>query len=76
MYQIYSYVKNKEAEYTGEPHTVSGMLLYAKTDEPIELDKSYNMTGNEIRVKTLDLNQEFAEIAQQLKTIVEQRFPN
>ncbi len=32
MYQIYAYVKNKDVNHTGK---VSGMLLFAKTDEAI-----------------------------------------
>lgn len=35
LYQIFTYVKNKDAEYGDEPHTVSGMLLYAQTDEDV-----------------------------------------
>ena len=42
------------------------MLLYAKTDEQIQPDAEYQMSGNRISVKTLDLNLEFAEIAKQL----------
>ena len=33
LYQVFTYVKNKEAEFKGEACTVSGILLYAKTDE-------------------------------------------
>lgn len=37
IYQIFAYVKNKEVELVGVPdHSVSGMLLYAKTDEEIQ----------------------------------------
>ena len=34
------------------------------------------MSGNQISVKTLDLNQEFSGIAEQLNTIVEWHFPS
>lgn len=74
LYQIYTYVKNKDAELAGLPHEVSGMLLYAKTDETIQPDNSYQMNGNEISVKTLDLNMEFAAIAAQLNAIAEKYF--
>jgi 5-methylcytosine-specific restriction enzyme subunit McrC len=50
------------------------MLLYAKTDELIQPDQSYQMSGNQISVRTLDLNMEFSEIAAQLKGIVEAHF--
>lgn len=33
LYQIFTYVKNKEVELKDKPHEISGMLLYAKTDE-------------------------------------------
>lgn len=74
LYQIFTYVKNKDAEFGETPHKVSGMLLYAKTEEDIQPDNSYRMSGNEISVKTLDLNMEFAAIAEQLNTIVKERF--
>ena len=41
LYQIFTYVKNKEAELASQPHEVSGMLLYAKTDEEIYPDNKY-----------------------------------
>ncbi len=68
LYQIFTYVKNK-AVLGGE---VSGMLLYAKTDEKIQPNNTYMMSGNKISVKTLDLNCEFAEIARQLNNIAEE----
>lgn len=74
LYQIFTYVKNKDAEFGEIPHKVSGMLLYAKTEESIQPDNSYHMSGNEISVKTLDLNMEFAAIAEQLNAIVKKRF--
>ena len=73
LYQIFTYVKNKEAELEGKPHDkVSGMLLYAKTDEEVLPDNDYVMSGNKISVKTLDLDCEFSQIAEQLKKIIEQ----
>lgn len=74
LYQIFTYVKNKDTEFGDAPHTVSGMLLYAATDEAIQPDNSYLMSGNKISVKTLDLNQDFAEIALQLNRIVDEHF--
>lgn len=74
LYQIFTYVKNKDAELSGKPHKVSGMLLYARTDETIQPDNEYQMSGNRISVRTLDLNCEFTEIAKQLNTIVEDHF--
>ena len=55
LYQIFTYVKNKEYELREKDHTVSGMLLYAKTDEEIYPNNVYQMSGNQITVRTLDL---------------------
>ena len=76
LYQIFTYVKNKEAELSraGVPHKVSGMLLYAKTDEDIQPDGVYQMSGNQISVKTLDLNQSFDVIRSRLDAIAEEHF--
>ena len=70
LYQIFTYVKNK-ATKGGE---VSGMLLYAKTDEEIYPDNEYQMSGNQICVKTLDLSCDFEGIATQLDGIVLSQF--
>lgn len=75
LYQIFTYVKNKDTGFRENPHKVSGMLLYAATDEAIQPDNSYQMSGNKISVKTLDLNRDFSEIAAQLNTIVAEHFP-
>lgn len=76
LYQIFTYVKNKDAEFDGATHEVSGMLLYARTDESIQPNCVYQMSGNKISVKTLDLNKEFSEIATQLNAIVDEHFGN
>ena len=74
LYQIFTYVKNKEYELREEQHEVSGMLLYAKTEEEIQPDQKYKMSGNRISVRTLDLNLDFSEIRKQLDGIVEEYF--
>ncbi len=71
MYQIYAYVKNMDKENTGN---VAGLLLYAKTEESIVPDVTYNVGGNQIGAKTLDLNQDFQQIAAQLDEIVVEYF--
>ena len=71
LYQIFTYVKNLDVSNTGN---VSGMLLYAKTDEEILPNNEYRMSGNKISVKTLDLNCNFSEIAAQLNKIVDSHF--
>ena len=74
MYQIFTYVKNKDASYGAAEHKVSGMLLYARTEEEIQPDNTYQMSGNQIGVHTLDLNKPFDEIAAQLNMIYAQHF--
>lgn len=74
MYQIFTYVKNCDYDFGDKEHKVSGMLLYAKTEEEIQPDNVYQMHGNQITVRTLDLNLPFAKIAEQLNTIVESHF--
>lgn len=74
LYQIFTYVKNKEAELSGQPHEVAGLLLYAKTEEDILPDADYHMSGNRISVRSLDLNQSFSVIRQQLNGIAKEYF--
>ena len=70
LYQIFTYVKNKDYAFGETPHKVSGLLLYAKTEDQIHPDQTYQMHGNEIGVKTLDLNLPFEGIRKQLDGIV------
>ena len=74
LYQIFTYVKNKEYELRDREHKVSGMLLYAKTKEEVYPNNVYQMSGNQITVRTLDLNLPFSDIAKQLNTIAEAHF--
>ena len=69
LYQIFTYVKNKEFELRNNEHTVSGMLLYAQTDEDIIPNNTYHMSGNQISVLALDLNQDFSKISRTLDDI-------
>lgn len=66
LYQIFSYVKNWIAE---PDEIVSGMLLYARTDDAVQPNHDYQMSGNQISVGTLDLNCDFSVIAEQLDAI-------
>ena len=68
LYQIFTYVKNKDVDKSGK---VSGMLLYAKTDEDLVPNGEYMMSGNKIIVRTLDLNKEFKFISEDLNSIAE-----
>ncbi len=73
LYQIFTYVSNKRQATEKQ---VSGMLLYAMTDEEITPDDSFSISGNDYSVKTLDLNREFRDIASQLDAIINQTFPD
>lgn len=74
LYQIFTYVKNKNEDYGDRPHSVSGMLLYAQTDEMIQPNNTYHMSGNTISVRTLDLSYEFEIISDQLNAIAMEYF--
>ena len=71
LYQIFTYVKNKEAELADRPHEVSGMLLYARTDEEVYPENEYHMSGNRIEVRTLNLDRDFSQIKAQLDGIAQ-----
>ena len=68
LYQIFTYVKNKDKDNTGN---VTGMLLYARTQEEIAPDMDAVFGGNRILVKTLDLNCDFPVIRFQLDAFTE-----
>ena len=74
LYQIFTYVKNKEVQLKDVPHEVSGMLLYAKTDDLVQPNGNYSMSGNKISAKALDLNCDFAEISKQLDSMATEYF--
>ncbi|MDO5554487.1 MAG: 5-methylcytosine-specific restriction endonuclease system specificity protein McrC [Planctomycetia bacterium] len=66
LYQIFTYVKNHDRNRSGN---VSGLLLYAKTDEVLTPNFDYRIGGNAISVKTLDLSGDWPAIDSQLKKI-------
>lgn len=66
-------------------YDLSTLIAILQQDSPLNLywmmlnttvrkDNTYQMSGNQISVKTLDLNQEFSEIAKQLNAIVSTHF--
>ncbi len=68
LYQILAYVMNKDFRHEGN---VDGMLLYAKTQETVVPDGQMKCAdGNMIFFKTLDLNQDFEGIKNQLMELV------
>ncbi|MFT5872278.1 MAG: 5-methylcytosine-specific restriction enzyme subunit McrC [Clostridium sp.] len=62
LYQIFAYVKN--SAFNGE---VSGMLLYPTVD--YDLNHVYKLSGNNVFIKTVDLNKNFKDISKILRDI-------
>lgn len=72
FYQIFAYATNAQLQ---EPELrVSGMLLYAKTDEAVVPALKVEIAGKLFEARTLDLSLPFAEISAQLDGIVEDYF--
>lgn len=68
LYQIFAYVKNMDTTNTGN---VSGLLLYAKTeDEVFPEGEPFVIGGNSIGARTLDLNNSFDLISTQLESVI------
>ena len=74
LYQLFTYVKNKQISLPETAPAVSGMLLYARTDEDVVPNNVYQMSGNEISVKSLDLRGDFQSIRRQLDAIANSAF--
>lgn len=68
LYQIFAYVKNMDKDNTGN---VSGLLLYARTQEEIVPNLDAHFGKNRILVRTLDLNCDFSAIESQLRLFSE-----
>lgn len=62
LYQIFTYVKN--SAFSGE---VSGMLLYPTVE--YDLNQTYKLSGNNVFIKTVDLNKDFKSISKILRDI-------
>ena len=74
LYQIFSYVKNMDTSNTGN---VSGLLLYAKTENEVFPEgEPFVIGGNRIGARALDLNAAFEMIKAQLDNIVLVYFKN
>ncbi len=74
LYQVFTYVKNMQETLAEGAQPVAGMLMYARTDEEVLPDGSYQMSGNCVSVRSLDLSCEFKEIRAQLDGVVEEFF--
>ncbi len=67
LYQVLAYVKNADRMRTG---TVSGLLLYARTESDAQPDLDVIVQGNRIGAQTLDLNQPWETIAARLEGVL------
>ncbi|WP_442545184.1 5-methylcytosine-specific restriction endonuclease system specificity protein McrC [Arthrobacter sp. KN11-1C] len=64
LYQVLTYVKNADVNRDG---SVSGLLLYARTDAPKQPDLDVMIQGNRIGARTLDLDQPWVDLRAQLE---------
>jgi 5-methylcytosine-specific restriction enzyme subunit McrC len=60
LYQLYAYLKNCKSQ-GGPPE---GILLYPTTSQ--SLDVAFDLSGNKLRLKTLQLNQPWQKIHEEL----------
>jgi len=67
LYQLYAYLKNLEFE-VGVNFNCEGILLYAAVDQ--DLDCHFSLPGHNLRVKTLNLNQDWQGIHKELLSMV------
>ena len=68
LYQLSAYLRNLEG--SSEPdRKADGILLYPTAG--IELDQSYRLHGHLVRIKTLDLNQPWTGIEQEMLSLLE-----
>jgi len=65
LYQIFAYVKNETVTPPGKP--ISGMLLYPQVDTALK--EFYFIDGHNFYIQTINLNQEFGLIKQEMMDI-------
>jgi 5-methylcytosine-specific restriction enzyme subunit McrC len=71
LYQIFTYINNWKKV---PDETVAGMLLYAKTTALNQPNHIYHIKGNQIFVVSLDLQQDFSGIKENLLAYANQFF--
>lgn len=67
LYQLYSYLKNLETK-SGINQHCEGILLYAAVDETA--DYTFSFPGHQLHVKTLNLNQDWKSIDDDLRRMI------
>ncbi len=67
LYQLFTYVKNAEAQ-GGSAINCEGMLIYPTVKQ--ELDLTYSIENHKICIKTINLNQDWKNISNDLMKII------
>lgn len=68
LYQLFAYLQNAESR-GGSYEDAEGMLLYPTTE--LHIDDSFEVRGHQLRIRTLDLAQEWTGIHADLLRIVD-----
>lgn len=67
LYQMYTYVKNKDIHKTGKVH---GVLLYGQAKDDPLVESKFDFDGNEITVTNIELNKDFDTIKKKLESLI------
>ena len=73
-FYIYNAIKSAEFSKERKWLAIKNKEEIAKTKDEMQPDGEYQMSGNKITVRTLDLYQSFAEIRKELDGIVAEHF--
>lgn len=65
LYQIFTYVKNSDTRHDG---SVSGLLLYARTEMPTQPELDVVIQGNRLQAHALDLTVPWEDLRAQLES--------
>lgn len=68
LYQMLAYTKNEDVTQDG---SVSGLLLYARTDAPMQPNLDVTIQGNRIGAQALNLNRPWQELQAQLERVLD-----
>lgn len=76
IYQIFTYVTNEEVLLmkTESSFSVSGLLMYAMTNDRIQPDMKTSISGKSIAAKSIDLNTDWSVIRNQLDGVISEYF--
>lgn len=67
LYQLLAYLENADAQ-TGNAHNCEGMLIYPTVKN--ELDLHYTIEDHKISIKTINLNQDWRKISEDLISFI------